>query len=103
MSPPDFYDNEAVAGARDEYEEYLNTPARPCDNPLEWWKAHRQEYPRLSQIALDLFSIPMISVECERVFSSAKTLITDRRNGLKEDIIKAYTLLRHWFRETGFI
>ena len=31
----------------------------------------------------------MMSAECERVFSSAKNLITDRRNGLKEDIIEA--------------
>lgn len=100
---PDFYDDEAVADARDEYEEYLSTPARPCDNPLEWWKAYRQEYPWLSQIALDLFSILMMSAEYERVFSSAKTLITDRRNGLKEDIIEACTLLRHWFRETDLI
>ena len=86
---------------RDEYEEYLSKPARPCDNPLEWWKAHRQEYPRLSQMALDLFSTPMMSAECERVFSSAKNLITDHRNGLKEDIIEACTLLRHWFRDLG--
>ena len=43
-----------------------------------------------------------MSVGCERVFSSAKNLITDGRNGLKEDIkeIKeAYTLFRHWFRD----
>ncbi len=99
VPPPDFYDDEAVADARDEYEEYLNTPARPCDNPLKWWKAHRQEYPRLSQMALDLFSIPMMSAECERVFSSAKTLITDRRNGLKEDIIEACNWPPEWFKE----
>ena len=35
VPPPDFYDDEAVADTRDKYEEYLNTPARPCDNPLE--------------------------------------------------------------------
>ena len=95
MPPPDFYDDEAVADARDEYEKYLSTPAWPCDNPLEWWKTHRQEYPRLLQMILDLFSILMIFAECERVFSSAKILITDRRNSLKENIIKTYTLLRH--------
>ncbi len=103
VPPSDFYDNEAVADARDKYQKYLSTPARRCDNPLEWWKAHHQKYPRLSQIALDLFSILIMSAECERVFSSAKTLITDRRNSLKEDIIKAYTLLKHWFREAGLI
>ncbi len=87
--PPNFYDDETIADARDKYKKYLNTSARPCDNLLEWWKAYRQKYPRLSQITLDLFSISIISAECERVFSSAKTLITDRRNGLKKDIIKA--------------
>jgi hypothetical protein len=54
-------------------------------------------------MVLDFFSIFMMSAECERVFSSAKILITDRRNGLKEDIIEACILLRHWFRETGLI
>ena len=53
-------------------------------------------------MALNLFSIPMMSAECERVFSSTKILITERRNGLKEDIIEAYTLLRYWIREEGF-
>jgi hypothetical protein len=38
--------------------------------------------------------------DAERVFLSAKKLITDRRNGLHEKIIEAYTLLRHWFRGT---
>jgi hAT family protein len=37
----------------------------------------------------------IILAECERVFSSAKILISDRRNGLKEDIIEACALLRH--------
>ena len=46
-------------------------------------------------MVLDLFSISIIFTECERVFSSAKILITERRNELKEDIIEAYTLLRY--------
>ena len=53
-------------------------------------------------MALNLFSISIISTECERVFSSVKILITERRNGFKEDIIEACTLLRYWIREEGF-
>jgi hypothetical protein len=102
VPPPDFYDEVEVSGPGDEYEEYINLPPKPCEAPLEWWKAHREEYPRLSKMALDLFSIPMMSAECERVFSSSKTLITERRNGLKEDIIEACTLLRYWIKEEGF-
>jgi len=54
-------------------------------------------------MAPDLLSILLISVECERVFSSAKILLTDSRNGLKEAIIEACTLIRHWFREADLI
>lgn len=34
----------------------------------------------------------IILYDVERAFSSAKNLITDRRNGLKENIIEAYTV-----------
>ena len=47
------------------------------ENPLEWWQKHVTDYPITSRIAFDLFSIPAMSVECERVFSQAKKLITD--------------------------
>jgi len=79
IPPPGFYDDQDVAAARDEYDEYLRIPAEPCDKPLEWWAAHRGQFPVLSKMALDLLSIPLMSAECERVFSSAKLLITDKR------------------------
>ncbi len=57
----------------------------------------------LLKMALDLLSIPLMSAECERVFSSVKNLITSPRNGLKEDIIEACTLLRHSYKEEGLL
>jgi len=36
-----------------------------------------------------------MSDECERLFSSAKILLKDRRSRLKMDIIKVNKLLRH--------
>jgi hypothetical protein len=44
-----------------------------------------------------MLAIPMMSAECERVFSSAKHLITDSRNCLNPDIIEASECLKHWF------
>ena len=44
-----------------------------------------------------MLAILLISAECERVFSSAKYLITDSRNRLKADIIKANECLKLWF------
>ncbi len=78
VPPSGFCDDQNVAAARDEYEEYLRIPAKPCDKPLEWWKNHQAQFPILSRMALDLLSVPLMSAECERVFSAAKILISDR-------------------------
>jgi len=53
--------------------------------------------PDLARFALDMLAIPAMSAECERVFSSAKHLITDARNRLNPDIIEANECLKHWF------
>jgi hypothetical protein len=36
---------------------------------LEWWRGNAKEYPTLARIAVDIYSIPAMSVEPERVFS----------------------------------
>jgi hypothetical protein len=38
-----------------------------------------------------------MSAECERVFSSAKKLITPERNRLAEEIIEASEWLKNWW------
>ncbi|KAH6645682.1 hypothetical protein BKA67DRAFT_670117 [Truncatella angustata] len=40
-----------------------------------------------------------MSDKCERLFSSAKLTIVDRRGRLKADIIKACKCLRAWYRK----
>jgi len=91
--PPKLYDQREAAAARDKYIKYYKAPPLPCDKLLQWWGARREKYPILLKITLNL-SIFLIPAECERVFSSAKTLITNRRNALKENIIKAYPFVR---------
>ena len=46
------------------------------DNPITWWMDRRQEFPTLSTLALDLFSIPAMAADCERAFSLAKLTLT---------------------------
>jgi hypothetical protein len=101
--PPDFYDDEKGIRDRDEYENYINLSSRSCAIFIDWWKTYRNKYPRLFTMILDFFAVPMISAECERVFSAIKNLITERRIGLKEDIIEPICLLRHWYKEEGVI
>ncbi|ODQ76865.1 hypothetical protein LIPSTDRAFT_67870 [Lipomyces starkeyi NRRL Y-11557] len=47
-------------------------------------------------MALDVLSIPAMSAEPERLFSSAKITITDRRNRLGIETIEAIECLKSW-------
>ena len=68
------------------------------EDPLAWWLNHEKSYPILSQMALDLFSIPAMSSGCERVFSQAKKLITDEHSRLSAATIEADECLKNWLR-----
>jgi hypothetical protein len=47
-------------------------------------------------MALDILSIAAMSPESERLFSSAKITITDRRNRLGIETIEAIECLKSW-------
>ncbi len=85
---------------KDEYQRYS---ARDDDEffdggHLVWWKLHQTEYPRLAQMARDIFSIPRMSAEVERLFSSAKLMIPPARNGLEIEQIEAGECIRSWVK-----
>jgi hAT family C-terminal dimerisation region len=65
-------------------------------DPLVWWKEREKEFPILSRMAFDVFSIPAMSSEVERVFSAAKKLITDERSRLGPEVVEACETQRHW-------
>ena len=44
--------------------------------------------PDLALVALDVLALTTMSDECERLFSSAKLILTDRRFRLRMDIIE---------------
>jgi len=46
-----------------------------------------------------MLALPVSSAECERIFSSAKLLITASRNRLHPNTIEANECLRAWFRD----
>lgn len=52
------------------------------EDPLEFWQKREPSYPKLAKLAKKFLMIPATSVPCERVFSKAGELITDRRNRL---------------------
>jgi hypothetical protein len=97
---------------QDEYLQYLETEYFPDQGSEEiqsssqvksvnlcaFWARHEAQYPSLARMAFDILSIPAMSSECERVFSSAKILLNDRRARMKEDIIEASECLRAWLQ-----
>ena len=48
-------------------------------------------------MAYDLLSVPAMSAECERIFSSAGMMIVPKRNRLNDNIVEASECLRSWF------
>src|SRR5271154_1051598 len=82
----------------DRYVAFISTDCEDKEtDALEFWNARYSTQPDLARFALDMLAIPMMSAECERVFSSAKHLLTDARNRLNPDIIEANECLKHWF------
>lgn len=62
---------------------------------IQYWYNRLTTQPELAQFALDILAIPPMSDDCERLFSSAKILLEDRRSRLRMDIIEANECLRH--------
>jgi hAT family C-terminal dimerisation region len=81
---------------RDPFEAYIYSGPEVLveDDPLEYWNYRIRPQPDLARFALDMLALPVSSAECERVFSSAKLLITNRC--LKPDIIEANECLKAW-------
>ncbi|KAI8401739.1 hypothetical protein FOFC_18608 [Fusarium oxysporum] len=84
---------------RDEYAEWLSTSdPGDClvDNPIQYWLLRRRQYPRLSRMAIDLFSVPAMSSEPERIFSLAGQMVTPPRKRLQADIVGAARCISSW-------
>jgi hypothetical protein len=108
------YKNPNMRGKQDEYLQYLAADHFPVQEEIQqgskpksidlcaFWARYEAQYPSLARMAFDILSIPAMSAECERVFSSAKLLLTDRRARMKEDIIEASECLRAWFQAERF-
>lgn len=52
------------------------------ENPLRWWKERKHLYPILYQLAMKRLCVLATSVPCERLFSKAGQILTERRNRL---------------------
>ena len=84
----------------DPWQSYITSdtlkPKRRSDiNIIEWWATIGR--PALRQFAFDVLSIPAMSTEVERIFSSAKLAPPPHRRRTKADTLEVKELLRYWW------
>jgi hypothetical protein len=85
----------------DEYERWqqlTDATDTEVENPLEYWYTKKYEYPRLAQMAVEILSIPAMSAECERLFSSGGLMVTPLRSQLEASTIGLAQTLRSWLK-----
>jgi hAT family C-terminal dimerisation region len=86
----------------DSLDQFIETDVIPLGedevfDPIQYWNDRYTSQPDLARMALDALAVSAMSDECERLFSSAKILLNDRRSRLKMDIIEASECLRAWY------
>ncbi|EXL90097.1 hypothetical protein FOIG_16633 [Fusarium odoratissimum NRRL 54006] len=85
----------------DEYEQWqrdIEDANASVTDPYEYWHIRRLKSPRLSRMALDLLTVPPMSAECERLFSTTGRMVTKSRNRLDASTIGLCQTLRSWMR-----
>jgi hypothetical protein len=108
-SPDDYMkETDMTLFADDEPEDQLKTwmetrafHLQSTETLPEYWLRQRRvkSVARIAQLGLDMAAIPLMSSECERVFSQGKLLITGQRHRLRVDMIEATQCLRMWLIE----
>lgn len=82
---------EAIEG---ELKGYLSTPNAESEvDPLEWWKVHEANFPRVSHLARKYLCIPATSAPSERAFSTGGNIVTCQRATLKPDKVNQLVFL----------
>lgn len=87
----------------DELQEYLSQTAgvslaeNKPSNVIEWWFTQRNRWPTLTKLAVEIFSIPAMSDDIERVFSGARRTISWERSKLNPETVEAIECLASWF------
>jgi hypothetical protein len=87
---------ETSGSVDDERDIYLAEPRVSIANSdyINWWMENRYRFPCLATMAFDAAAIAAMSAEVERVFSSSKLQLSDRRLALGDDIVEAQEFLK---------
>ena len=79
-----------------EIKKFLSLPNedRLLTNPIEWWlKKGKPLFPLIARVALKYCIIPATSTPCERIFSIAGCVLSERRANLSDKSARALIFL----------
>lgn len=62
-------------------------------DPLEWWKLHQANFPRVASLARKYLCIPATSAPSERAFSTGGNIVTCHRAALKPENVDRLVFL----------
>ena len=67
-----------------ELDKYIAEPMLPrTSDPLHWWNDRKALYPRLYTVVKKRLSVVATSVPCERIFSKAGQILSEKRSRMK--------------------
>lgn len=82
-----------------EFQQYLSSPLSGTKvNVLDFWRAHQNELPHLSNMARDYLAVQSSSVSVERDFSDGVDLVTATRCSLHAETIRSCMCLKSWYK-----
>ena len=76
-----------------DYREHVLTKEH---SPIDWWRLKRSSWPHLAALALDIYSIAVMSDEPERVFSTTGAAVIPWRRLISSDMISHLMCLKAW-------
>nr|XP_033488191.1 zinc finger BED domain-containing protein 1-like [Epinephelus lanceolatus] len=81
---------------------YDSEPPPPSDsNPLSWWKERSLKYPHLAQLARGYLAICGTSVRAERVFSTARNIVTKQCSSLEPENVNHLVFLANNLKKSA--
>ncbi len=87
--------------SQDEFDNYVSESPIPLDNrttSIQWWchPLQRTRFPRLSQLAMEVLSIPGMSDKPERVFSGSRRCVPWDRTKTSSRLLEEAECLKDW-------
>ena len=73
----------------EELDRFLNQGFEENTDTISFWLDHAHHYPKLVQLALRLFSIPVASADVERLFSFTKETTSGKRSNTSAKLLEA--------------